>query len=162
MWTMAARPKYGVAIYGNVSLERLYCRGCRTTSLIVDGRFACCGSPRQSDILLEDFYVECAPLQQRKGPPVDVRRQILERQGGKCLYCEQALGSWRRRNGAPVQLKTHWDHRVPHSFRADRRPGNWAASCHVCNFAKSNKHFGTLEETIEYLAEARKRKGYDF
>lgn len=45
-----------VALYGNVSLERGYCKDCEGTTIIKNGRYMCCGEhPGIAEIFKQAF-----------------------------------------------------------------------------------------------------------
>ena len=73
----------------------------------------------------------------RRPPSTYEREQALERQDGKCFYCNQPLGAVRTRNGREVTLRTHWDHLMPYAYDQNNSPDNFVAACHVCNGIKS-------------------------
>ena len=98
----------------------------------------------------------------RRGPGAKLRRAILERQDGRCLYCGAQFGSIHNRNGRPFLIHLNWDHQVPFSYGYDNADKNFAAACHVCNGIKSSLQFPDLETAMVELASRRSSKGYDF
>lgn len=152
--------RMSVALYGNVSIPRGYCKDCEGMSFIRNGRFACCGE------LVEGapgkFERMSEPLFGRKTPPKREKDRILREQNDRCFYCGVLLGSRRYRNGLPFLVKVNWDHQLPFAFSQNNKTENFVAACHVCNGIKSSHLFQTVEEAQVYIAEKRKSKGYDF
>lgn len=149
-----------VALYGNVSLPRGYCKSCEGTSIIKDGKFLCCGEP--TNITPKTFERIIIPCQGRKTPTVAEKRFILEEQEHRCFYCGVEFDSIRYRNGLPVTIKINWDHQMPFVYSQNNKTSNFVAACHVCNGIKSSRLFQTVEDAQVHLADRRKSKGYDF
>ena len=153
--------KHGIALYGNVAIERGYCKKCKSTAFIKEGKFVCCDNP--ATIAIPDKYHRVSePPLGRKRPPKAEQERILTEQEYSCFYCGVAFGSHHRRSGKPITIKIEWDHRLPYILTRNNETGNFVAACHVCNGLKSDKVFQDVEEAQIYLAHKRKDKGYDF
>lgn len=152
--------KTGIALYGNIALERGYCKDCGTTAFIKNGVLACCGT--EINKTPDKFYRVSGSPQHRKLPPVKDRQRKLEEQENKCFYCDVEFDSIRWRKGRAIRIRIHWDHKLPYAYSQNNHSENFVAACHVCNAIKSDKVFQTVEEAQIYLLDRRKAKGYDF
>jgi len=148
-----------LAVYGNTSLERAFCKQCQGFALVFDGKLACCGEPARGRAKIARQMVQAQ--QRRNGPSASFQRAQLLRQDGECLYCEMNLDGVVFRNGTPRMIQTHWDHIIPYSYSQNNKEINFVASCHVCNGIKSNKVFQDLEDARTYILRRRKDKGYE-
>lgn len=157
---MSKKYKNYIAFYGNVKMLVKKCPYCKDSVFVVDNKYQCCGR-KVKDEKIEGFVQKCESKHKRAIKD-SVKKQLLEEQGGRCFYCDVTFGSIRFRNGNPIVIKVHYDHKVPYIYRNDNNDYNIVASCHVCNFCKSSKIFNTVDEARFYLAERRKQKGYDF
>jgi len=149
-----------VTLYGNVSMQRGYCKECGGMAFIKNGRYACCGelaegTPTKFERMTEPFFG-------RKTPSKSQKDRILREQNDRCFYCSVLLGSYRYKNSMPFLIKINWDHRLPFAYSQNNKTENFVAACHVCNGIKSDHLFQTIEEAQVYIAEKRKSKGYDF
>ena len=151
--------KVGIALYGNVGIERGYCKACGTNAFIKNGRLTCCGAPINGEP--KKFYRECEAPQGRRTPPAAEKRRILEEQENRCFYCGLSFDDHNYRRSLPVKLKLHWDHQLPYSYSQNNKTANFVASCHICNGIKSNKLFQTVEEAQVFIQSRRKLKGYE-
>ena len=156
-----AKLKHVIALFGNIAIERKYCKDCGTEALVIKGKLQCCGAPA-NDSKPTRFFRESSPEQQRRLPGKREREQILRDQEDRCFYCGQRLNSLHVRNGKPLFLKLNWDHYIPYAMSQNNYPYNFVAACHVCNGIKSDHVFQTAEEAQLYLLDVRKKKGYDF
>lgn len=152
--------KHVVALYGNVALERGYCKSCQSMALIKNGKFACCDTPVNDTP--SKFERQSEPLFARKTPSKHHKDRILEQQEHRCFYCGVAFDTYRYRDGLPVLIRVHWDHQLPFTYSQNNRTENFVAACQVCNGIKSSHLFQTVEEAQVYIAGRRKAKGYDF
>jgi 5-methylcytosine-specific restriction endonuclease McrA len=152
--------KVSMALYGNVSIERGYCKECEGNSFIKDGKFACCGA--LVDVVPGKFERMSEPSFQRKTPTKAEKSRILNEQENRCFYCGVQFDTYRYRNGLPFLVKINWDHKMPFSYSQNNKTANFVAACHVCNGIKSNTLFQTVEEAQTHIAYKRKSKGYDF
>ena len=157
---MVTKSKAGMALYGNIALERGYCKECDTTAFVRNGKLACCGA--EFSKVPDKYYRVSGSPQGRKTPPAAEKRRILEEQENKCFYCDVEFDSLRWRNGRAIRIKLHWDHKLPYAYSQNNHTSNFVAACHVCNGIKSDKVFQTVEEAQIYLQDKRKAKGYDF
>lgn len=149
-----------LALYGNVSLQRGYCKTCKERAFIRDGKFSCCGTSVHATP--KSFVRESEPYFKRKTPTANEKSKILAAQEYRCFYCGVLLGSYRVRNGKPVLIKINWDHKLPFIYSQNNKASNFVAACHVCNGIKSSRIFKTVEEAQITLHQRRREKGYDF
>lgn len=149
-----------MSLFGNVSLQRAFCKTCKDYSFIREGKFLCCGA-RFGDTP-KSFVRVSEPAAKRKTPTTNEKRRILSEQDGRCFYCGVRLGSIRTRNGKSFMVKIHWDHKMPFAYSQNNHAGNFVAACHVCNGIKSSHIFSTVKEAQIELSSRRREKGYDF
>jgi 5-methylcytosine-specific restriction endonuclease McrA len=147
-----------IALYGRIAIERQYCFNCRQFAFIIDGHMACCRKVVEGDATRLRRMVQAE--QKRRRPSPYQRKQQIEKQEGKCLYCELDLDGYVFRNGRASRITIHWDHVVPYSYSQDNGASNFVAACHVCNGIKHDLIFQTLEEARAYVHLKRKEKGY--
>ncbi len=98
---------------------------------------------------------------QRRTPNAATRRDVLEAQRNRCLYCENTFGSIIRRGHKTISLRLNWDHFVPYSYGLTNGGDNWVAACHVCNGIKSNRMFETVARAKTFILARWAEKGYD-
>lgn len=149
-----------MALYGSVSLEKMYCRNCKTEAFVKRGLFTCCDSP-VPEVPKKYIRESSAPLK-RFRPGKSEQRKILEEQENRCFYCGYKFGNIVHRNDNGVVLKMTWDHMLPWSLTQDNRASNFVAACHVCNGIKNSRVFESMSDAQDYLKYHRRRKGYDF
>lgn len=137
------------ALYGNVGIDRTYCRACRSWTLILKGKRACCGLPGPEKPEVARRISQ--PPQIRHAPPPKIRMQILAEQGHQCLYCDRAFGEWALWRGKLIRLRLVWDHLMPWSHQWNNDRNNFAACCHICNGVKSNLIFATVDEVRAHV-----------
>lgn len=152
--------KSTLALFGNVSLQRGYCRACKETVFIRDGHFSCCGTSVESSP--KSFVRVSEPYYKRKTPTANEKQRILNAQENRCFYCGVRFGAYRTRHGKPVLIKVNWDHKLPFAYSQNNKTSNFVAACHVCNGIKSSHIFKTVSEAQVYLKDIRRKKGYDF
>lgn len=139
-----------LAVYGNIKMKKLFCEQCQQLVLIVKRKYACCG--KNEDFEPEIWKRECDADGSRSRPAAWLKKEILEQQENRCLYCERMFHSWVHRKKKAIRLTVCWDHFSPYSYSRDNGGDNFVAACQVCNGLKSNKIFETLEEARIYLA----------
>jgi 5-methylcytosine-specific restriction endonuclease McrA len=154
-----------VGLYGSVAIVRAYCSSCRTHAFVIDGLVQCCDSP--VDASPKTVKRMAAAEGVRRGPSASFRREQLERQEHRCIYCECDLSagstvarvakSGRLRR---VRLRVEWDHLVPFSYCHANPDENFLAACQVCNGIKGSQMFGTLDEAQAAIRLRREAKGY--
>lgn len=156
------RQKHGnkVILFGNTGIYRRKCKRCGGYAFAVDGEMTCCGAPVTDSP--KGYARECEPFQHRKSPAPCDKRRILDEQGNCCFYCGVSFGSIQIRNGKPIRIITHWDHRLPYAYSQNNKTENFVAACHVCNGIKNDKIFQDVDEAMAYLALRRAEKGYNF
>ena len=137
------------ALYGNVALQRQYCKSCRGFSFVLDSKLLCCNSPTDFESRCTKRMSEAEDV--RRHPNAEEKRGILEFQGDRCVYCERLFGSAVIKEGRLLFLKVTWDHLVPYSFSQNNYAYNFVAACQICNGIKSDLMFATLEEARVYV-----------
>lgn len=143
-------PRRHYALYGNVVIPREYCRSCRQWALVIGGRRACCN--QTTDLGSRRIKRMSEPALIRRQPSEGEKRQILEMQENRCLYCLKTFGSPVIRKEKLIWLKVTWDHVVPFSYSQNNNVSNFAAACHVCNGLKGSLVFATIEEARTYIS----------
>lgn len=73
--------------------------------------------------------------------PVNLRRMVIERDGLRCVYCDEDL----------TNAEVHLDHVIPESQGGATSLSNLQVTCRKCNLAK-----GTLTES-EFVSKLRQR-----
>ena len=67
----------------------------------------------------------------RKNIPTSIKHKLYEEQNGKCIICEENLGTdW---------SKIHVDHIIPWILVGDELPNNYQLLCDTCNQCKSSR-----------------------
>lgn len=155
-----SRSRDVIALFGNIAIERKYCKECDTNALVVKGRLQCCGALVESKPT--KFVRESAPEQRRRTPPKKDKDRILRQQEDQCFYCGARFGSIRSRHGDPFVIKINWDHQLPYAMSQNNYAYNFVAACQVCNGIKSDRIFQTIDEAKIYLTAKRRQKGFDF
>lgn len=84
-------------------------------------------------------------------PPITVSDQDLTQtlsvpERAPCTYCGATAEQTRR--------AMEWDHFVPRAAGGSNDPSNLVLACHVCNQAKANRLFDTLDEARMWLHHA--------
>jgi hypothetical protein len=152
---MKARASY-VGLYGGTAMPKAWCPECDVMAFVLDGALACCGKP-SSDVP-ERLKVEVPGVGVRRRPSRGYRRQQLERQGNRCLYCDGEFGACVFHRGNRVRLRTEWDHFVPFSYAQANPDENFVAACHICNGIKSDLIFQTVDEARVHILQCREDK----
>jgi hypothetical protein len=152
---MAFEPYVG--LYGNVAIQKAYCKDCGCSAFIIDGRHACCGEVFDGEA--KRYKRECTPEPKRRKPSPKECAEVIDLQEGRCIYCEMQFGGYALREGRAIKLKVVFDHFVPYSFTQNNYAYNFVASCHICNGIKSDKCFPDLEEARAYICNRRSVKG---
>jgi hypothetical protein len=107
---------------------------------------------------------------ERKQPRRGDQRRILAVQGNVCLYCAIPIGTviarqMHRSTGyiwtTTVTLQRNWDHFVPFAFLIQNPDTNWVLACHVCNRAKRNQMFETVNDARRVILPIREQRGYE-
>lgn len=155
---MPSIPENYVAFYGNVKIEKAWCRDCDGYAFVIDDHLVCCNT-RVSGL---PAYTkrESEPDQRRRVLPASVKRAKLEAQHHRCFYCDRSFGSLVHRRGKSMRLRVHYDHMVPYAYSQDNEADNFVAACHVCNSLKHAFYFNTLDEAQLFLFNAWREKGY--
>ena len=97
----------------------------------------------------------------RQRPRESDKDRIREKQGNRCLYCDQPIGGIALRSGAPVELRAAWDHFVPFVYAQRNSFDNWVLACHLCNAIKHGKMFETVVEAQQFINARRHERGIE-
>jgi hypothetical protein len=88
------------------------------------------------------------------------KEQVVDRQGGKCIYCARPFGSKVFQGDGTVRiLEIRFDHFEAYALRQNNDKNNIFASCDVCNDFKSDYLFDSLAEAREFLSSKWESKG---
>jgi 5-methylcytosine-specific restriction endonuclease McrA len=147
-----------IALFGGVALIKGHCQKCLRSSIVSDGKFACCG--RAVKGVPDQIKRESVSEGRRRPLPLKARAAQLQLQNYRCFYCDLSFGSIVFRKGRAITLRTEWDHSIPFAYSQDNRPSNFVAACQVCNALKHSFVFQTEEEAKVYVKLERERKGY--
>lgn len=147
------------ALYGNVSIPRVYCSFCDSYAFVIDTLLQCCERTANEELpakikRMSDCYA------QRNRPTKKSQDEILKSQEHCCFYCFRAFGKTVYRNSRSIRLQLHWDHINPYVYSLDNRDQNFVAACHVCNGIKSDTIFKGADDARIYITERWKDKGY--
>ena len=150
-----------IAIYGTTKIPRGYCSLCKDYAFIIDGIIQCCetlvvGSlSRKPKRMIEAEQV-------RRRPSKKAVREMIDKQGNKCIYCDITFETSYKHPRLNKFMKTKmcYDHFVPYAYSQDNRDVNFVLACGTCNLIKSDLIFTTLEEAKLYVEHRRKKKGY--
>jgi len=149
------------ALYGSVAIPRTECKECKEDTFIIEGRTACCGESVAVEKIKKVIRESISVFGRRPPPPAE-QKEILEKQGNLCFYCNKFFGTLVFRKNKPLRLKINYDHMIPYSYLQANKNTNFVASCHVCNGIKSDKIFATIEEARGFIEFRRIEKGYNF
>lgn len=149
-----------VAIYGTTKIERAFCQHCKRYALIMDGLIHCCNRLVGKTLSQLKQHRMCVAEKRRKSLGRKRKKEILEKQDYRCLYCQLRFGSLVYRKSKPIKLKINWDHKIPWVYSQDNQAANYAAACHICNAIKSDLYFGSVEDAQLYIQQRREEKGY--
>ncbi len=137
------------ALFGNVAMQREYCVHCRQYAFVSDGKLACCSSPTEFESNRTKRMSAAQDV--RKRPSPEERRQILEMQENRGLYCLRLFNIPVIRKEKLLWLKVTWDHWIPYSYGQNNYPYNFVAACQICNGIKSNLMFVSIEAARVYI-----------
>jgi 5-methylcytosine-specific restriction endonuclease McrA len=79
------------------------------------------------------------------------KQAILDRQDGKCYWCNRKFGSFIYKNNKIIKLSMCIDHVIPHSYCYHDGEKNLVGACNICNSFKSSKMFDSEKECREHL-----------
>jgi len=140
-----------LALYGNIGMLRDRCPKCRDTALIVDGKFVCCGT--ETDVKPTRIKVEVYKRKTRTRWPTWLRRSIIARQRGSCVYCDREFDAFIVFRGRPRQLRVNIDHFVPWKWCKEETADNLYACCDICNAWKRTRIFESVSEVRKFVAD---------
>ena len=150
------------AKYGNTILKRIKCEDCKRYAFVIDGIIQCC------DRKLEEFKTHKAKVMscatnKRKGLSLKAKRDVLEKQKNRCLYCGYEFKDilWNNHRYKFYTVEVRWDHFSPFSYSYNNKHNNFVASCQICNKIKTNLMFETVEEVRDYVKYRRAKRGYE-
>lgn len=142
--------KQHLAVYGNTKIVRGHCYKCNRYALVVDRLLQCCD--REIDPQPTKIKRMSQPEAMRRQPSANAKREILERQDHRCLYCDVAFDGYTHYHGDMKRVRITWDHMMPYTHTLDNHANNFAATCQFCNAWKSSLIFKTVEEVRIYVA----------
>lgn len=138
-------------IIGKVMLYREKCPICGEWCLSGNKKkFECyCGifTPN-TDVDVQKIIL--APLKRKQHGP-KIKRAILDRQDGKCFWCNRKFGSLIYKNNKIIKLTMCLDHLIPYSYCCHNGKSNLVGSCNICNLFKNSKMFDSEQECRDYL-----------
>lgn len=140
-----------LALYGSKGLYRGYCTRCERYALILDGYIQCCDDHVEIDGECSTQKRMSSPTDKRGTASAKFRKQQLQEQDYRCIYCEQAFGSIVLYKRKVTSLQVRWDHRLPFAYSQDNQNSNFVAACQYCNGWKSSLIFQTIEEVRIYV-----------
>jgi len=130
-------------------MQRVFCDKCKSWTLVIDGRTACCDT--KIEFRSKKIKVICEPMNKRRQPSPKEKKEILENQNYKCIYCQKKFGTLYIKKGKKGITKIHWDHFIPFAYSRNNYAYNFVAACNICNEYKYSLLFQTLEEAQIYL-----------
>ena len=142
--------KQHLALYGNTGITRGHCYKCGRYALVIGGELQCCG--RLVKAVPSTLKRMSDPEGRRRRPAKEARREILESQDYRCLYCDASFDGYVFYGGQERRVRITWDHVVPYAHTANNHAVNFAASCQFCNSWKSSLIFKTVDEVRIYVA----------
>ena len=148
------------AVFGNTIIPRGKCPKCGRQSFIIDENFVCCGERAGK---INKFYKsESAAENRRYTPSINTKKEILQNQNYRCIYCEKSFDGYVWRKGKGIKLKVAWDHFLPFCFSYNNHETNFLAACQICNGIKSDLVFDSIQEAQTYIQTKREEKGYNY
>ena len=138
-------------LFGNVGLLRAKCPNCGEFDLYDPKQrvWECVCGQRIEVAGQEDVPIERRSQSffgRRQKIPLRVRREIIEHQKGKCIYCKDDIS---------FETGVHFDHFIPWSWDANDHPSNIVATCPICNHMKSDFIFESVGHASDYLSRTR-------
>ena len=146
-------------LFGRICIQEDICPICKESALIIDAQFSCCGHPAE-DKQIEQYRRESDPQNRKRCLSKKQKTEQLKRQEYKCFYCNRTFGSIVFKYNQAIELKIHFDHKIPFVFSRDNGPSNFVAACHVCNGIKSDFVFDTKEATLDFINRRWEELGY--
>ena len=102
-----------------------------TMQLIIEREFQCKLGDEESKIITQWFWAYLKKKTYRKSIPIEIKKSLYKKQGGKCVSCGEELGNdW---------SKIHVDHIIPWTLVGDELPDNYQDLCETCNECKSSR-----------------------
>lgn len=151
--------KRHLAYYGTRSIPRGKCPTCRTTAVVLENKFKCCGERVELGVISKLKRMSDVAVG-RKVPTKARQIELLNEQDYRCFYCTRKFDSVVYRGSKAIKLKLHWDHQLPYAYSMSNRDSNFVAACHVCNGIKSSFVYRTIEEARIDITERWCAKGY--
>ena len=154
--------KKEIVFYGNTTLERCRCGACKQMAFVIDNQFQCCGGDYiEQDTGTETVY-EVRPEWRRKGPSKGRRKELLEQQENKCIYCGQLFGTYAKKKRKTVKLQVRYDHFMPYCSAFNNKDENYVAACNICNGIKADKSFDSIEAARDHIMHRIYEKGIKY
>lgn len=144
-----SRMKQHLAVYGNIHIVRADCYVCGRYALVVDGELQCCG--RLIETEPSEIKRMSEPEARRRTPSAAHKKEILEAQNYRCLYCDVSLDGYVFYHGELRKVHLNWDHMAPYVYTLNNHAENFAATCQFCNAWKSSLIFKTVDEVRIYV-----------
>lgn len=146
------------SFYGKIVILQAYCAHCKGYSFLQDGFLSCCGQELQDIPSRETLKREIEGEKRRSRIPTKIKKQILEEQNNKCIYCGIELGESAWVRGKLRRSKIHFDHFVSWNYSQDNSKYNLVASCDLCNLIKSDLYFVDVVSARQYILSKRHSK----
>lgn len=102
-----------------------------TMRLIIEREFHCKIDVEESKLMTHWFWAFLKKKSCRKNIPIEIKKSLYDKQGGKCESCGEELGTdWSR---------IHVDHIIPWTLVGDELPDNYQDLCETCNECKNSR-----------------------
>ena len=147
--------------YGSTIMLKVYCKACKRESFVIDGELSCCNAIIVDDFEREHKKREIQTEFVRSRIKKNVKENILDKQDGKCIYCELDLRQpfyFDPKHKKYRKMRIHFDHFVAWVYSGDNSKENLYASCPICNLIKSDKHFVDIATAKDYILEERRKR----
>ena len=136
---------------GKIVLYRERCPVCNEWCLSGDRQeFECCCGIFTPNTNIDIQKVILAPSK-RKPNSAKVKKEISDKQNGKCYWCNRKFDSIIYKNNKIIKLSICLDHVIPYSYCCHNGKFNLVGACNVCNLFKNSKMFNSDKECRDYL-----------
>ena len=149
------------SLYGSIALHKSYCPKCKKYSFIQDNKLACCDYLISELPNYEFIKRESEGETFRSIIPLKVRKEVLQKQENKCIYCDINLINgyiWNVKRSRYQKVKIHFDHFISWNYSRNNEEQNIVASCDICNHIKYDKYFPDIISAREYILEKRQNE----
>lgn len=115
-----------IVSYGSVSLRKAWCILCKSNSIVdLDNQILlCCGLEYIPSKTMKRLMGSANERKRKFLKKDSKKKEILESQDYKCIYCELPFGSVVIRYGKAIWLRICWDHFIPLAFGDDNSEAN--------------------------------------